>query len=123
MAVEFEASFETVRRDSGVAARVSVVHPELTEIRTEVDSFRREVLDGEAGTPLTDDQEVSVVGHNTFRVRWVFTPADDATAKTVPIEVEINPIWSGLSSIPQPDETDVANLAISIVSTYPIDNP
>ena len=123
MAVEFEAGFETLQRDSGIVAQVFEIHPELSEIRPEVDSFRREVWDGSAWTPLTDDPEVSVVGLNTFRVRWIFTLADDATLKMVLIEAEINPSWIGGSDRPPPNETDVANLAISIVSTYPIDSP
>lgn len=121
MAIEFEASFESLARSSGIYARLDQIRPDSPDDLSGVKALRREFWDGEAWVPnRIYDAEITGLGVNTFRFRWILEIADDTSEATIPFEAEINPTFGDL--FPPPEEDDVTGLMVSVTSIYPLDS-
>lgn len=120
VAVEFEASFESFR-SSGIYAQLFEIRPRTPDELSGVKAFQRDVWNGDAWAPIQGDgPEITGLGVNTFRYRWILELADGTPEATIPFEVDINPTWGDGSDAPLPDEQDVTDLAVSVTSVYPL---
>lgn len=124
VAVEFEARLTRLRSDvTTMFAQFHVVTPRDPRDRpgTLPDGFRKELWAGSDWVPYEGSPEVTELGVNTLRVRWVFTLAPGESAATVPFEVEINPSWGDGETVPA-DGDDYEDLSIEVTATYPLDD-
>lgn len=61
-------------------------------------------------------------GLNSFRFRWVIELDESLERATVPIEAELRPSWDDGGDAPPPDDSEIADASLEIVSTYPVED-
>ncbi len=115
--VEFEASFVSLRDRSGIDGQLESVRPAPAEM-VEVEWVELTHWDG--GTWLRGQSlEITDVGLNTFRFQWILQLREGFDSATVPLKATLHTAWSEGSDEPPPDETDVSDLRLKLVSIDP----
>jgi hypothetical protein len=117
MAVEFEASFVSLRHADGIVAQLWQVQPPNRDADVAVYASH---WDGERWIE-GKDPAIAGLGLNTFRFRWVVELRGPSEQATVPIEAHLLPSWTGGGDAPGPDDTDIGDATLKIVSIYPVD--
>jgi hypothetical protein len=115
VAVEFEASFVSLRREDGIVAQLWQVQPDSRGGDVTVRESHWDGSDWVDG----DDPAIAGIGLNSFRFRWVIELRGNLRDATIPIEAYLFPSWAGGSDAPAPDDSDIGDATLEIVSIYP----
>jgi hypothetical protein len=120
VAVEFEASFESLVDDSGIFASLMVNSPsgpdEFADLPLD-GGFQQEVWNGQSWEPLSDDPEVYRIGTNVFRYRWVLRLKPGVSIATIPIEGEML-LHYGHGAEVVPGEQEYRDLKLEITAVH-----